>query len=207
MKENQKKAEEQKKEDKKDERIEGTQPSHSLKDYAGEYEHPAYGVFSITNSSDSLTGKYNSFNFTLEHFHYDIIQSKDDIVFSEQKISFLSNKKGDIDKLTISLEPAVDDIVFVKKPSKSLSDADYLKQFVGEYKIGQMTIKVELKGNNVLTASPTGQPTIELEPYKENEFNLKGISGYSTKFTIENGKAVEMIFNQPNGVFTAKRVN
>jgi hypothetical protein len=58
-----------------------------------------------------------------------------------------------------------------------------------------------------LTAIPAGQPAIELEPYKENEFNFKGISGYSTKFTVENGKIVEMILNQPNGVFTAKRVN
>ncbi len=41
MKEDRKKAEEQKEKDKKDERIEGTQPSHPLKDYAGEYEHPA----------------------------------------------------------------------------------------------------------------------------------------------------------------------
>ncbi len=124
MKEDRKKADEQKEKDKKDERIEGTQPSHPLKDYSGEYDHPAYGVFSITNSGDSLTGKYNSFNFTLEHFHYDVFQSKDDIVFREQKISFLSNKKGDIDKLTISLEPTVDDIVFTKKPSKALSEAE-----------------------------------------------------------------------------------
>lgn len=206
MKEDQKKAEESKEKDKKEERVEGTQPSHPLKDYAGEYEHPAYGIFSVTNSGDSLTGKYNSFNFTLEHFHYDVFQTKDNVNFDNEKISFLSNKKGDIDKLAISLEPAVDDIVFTKKPSKALSDADYLKKFVGEYQIGEMIIKVELKGNNVLTASPTGQPTLELEPYKENEFNFKGLSGYSTKFTIENGKAVEMIFYQPNGVFTAKRM-
>ncbi len=136
-----------------------------------------------------------------------MFQSKDDIVFREQKISFLSNKKGDIDKLTISLEPTVDDIVFTKKPSKALSEAEYLKQFVGEYKLGEMIIKVELKGNNALIAIPTGQPTIELKPYKENELNFKGLSGYSTKFTLENGKAVEMILYQPNGVFKAKRIN
>lgn len=51
------------------------------------------------------------------------------------------------------------------------------------------------------------QPTNELEPYKENEFNFKGIFGYSIKFTVEYDKAIEMILNQPNGVFTAKRVN
>ena len=205
-KEDRKKAEDQQKEQ-KDEPIKGTHPSHPLKDYAGEYEHPAYGVFALTNSGDSLAGQFNSFDFKLEHFHYDVFKTKDNEDYGSRKVSFLSNKKGDINKLSASLEPAVDDIVFTKKPSQALTGADYLKQFIGSYKIGEMIIKVELKGNNVLIAIPTGQPTIELEPYKENEFNFKGISGYSTKFTVEHGKAVEMILNQPNGVFTAKRVN
>jgi hypothetical protein len=207
MKADQKTAKESQEKDKKEERVEGTQPSHALKDYSGDYEHPAYGVIAITNSGDSLIGKYNSFDFTLAHFHYDIFSTKNNVNFNDQKISFLTNKKGDVDNILVALEPAVDDIIFAKKPSQALTGADYLKQFVGEYKIGEMMIKVELKGNNVLTVSPTGQPTLELEPYKEYEFNFKGISGYSTKFKIENGKSVEMILNQPNGVFTAKRIH
>ena len=51
-----------------------------------------------------------------------------------------------------------------------------------------------------------GKLTIELVPNKENEFDFKGLAGYSTKFVIKNGKAIEMILNQPNGVFTAKRM-
>jgi CubicO group peptidase (beta-lactamase class C family) len=205
MKANQKKAKEGESEKKEEERINGTRPTHSLKDYAGQYEHPGYGMFSIEFKDESLSGKYNMFDFELEHFHYDVFQTTDEIAFGKMKLSFTSNLKGDINKLKVQLEPAVDEIVFTKKPSSKFSETSYLNKFVGNYKIGEMIIQVSLK-NNVLFALPTGQPTIELVPNKENEFSFKGLAGYSTKFVLENGKTIEMILNQPNGVFTAKRV-
>jgi len=115
MKESQKKAKEQESEKKEEERVEGTQPSHPLSAYSGQYEHPAYGVVTIEYKDDSLTGKFNSFEFPLEHFHYDVFQSKNEIAFRKMKLSFTSNLKGDIDKLAILLEPAVKKIVFTKK--------------------------------------------------------------------------------------------
>jgi len=206
MKEAQEKAKESEKEEKKEDRVEGTQPSHPLKDYTGQFEHPAYGIVTVDFDGSTLMGKFNMFEFSLEHWHYDVFQSAGDIAFQELKISFHSNFKGDIERLSIQLEPAVDDIVFTRKPADKFSEPDYLSQFTGSYEIGEMTIVVELSENNVLIAIPTGQPVITLVPYKENEFTFKGLSGYSTKFVIENGKCIEMVLHQPNGVFTAKRV-
>ena len=205
MKESREKAKEEEKEKKKEEPVKGTQPSHPLTDYAGVYEHPAYGLMTIAYDGDSLSGKFNTFNFSFEHYHYDVFKTRGEVAFREMKISFASNTKGDIDKLMVQLEPMVDDIVFSRKPSEKLSEKDYLEKFVGEYKLEEMAIKVTFKGD-VLVAMPTGQPTMELDPYKENEFNFKGLQGYSVTFNLENGKAIEMVLHQPNGIFTAKRV-
>jgi hypothetical protein len=34
-------------------------------------------------------------------------------VFSGKKVAFLCNKKGEIDRIAVPLEPAVDDIIFI----------------------------------------------------------------------------------------------
>ena len=205
MIESQKKEKEQETEKKEEERIKGTQPTHSLEAYAGKYEHPGYGMFSIEYNRSALTGTYNMFTFNLEHFHYDIFQTSDDLVFGKMKLSFISNLKGDVNKLMVQLEPAVDEIVFTKKPAEKFSETSYLNKFIGKYQLGEMTIQIGLK-NKVLIATPSGQPTIELVLNKENEFDFEGLAGYSIKFKIENGKAIEMTLNRPNGVFTAKRI-
>ena len=86
-----------------------------------------------------------------------------------------------------------------------MKDPEFLEKFVGEYELNEQTLTVALSGN-VLTATVPGQPTFTLEPYKGTEFKLKGIPGYSVKFTLEGGKSTEATFIQPNGIFTAKRV-
>lgn len=56
-----------------------------------------------------------------------------------------------------------------------------------------------------LSLTVPGQPAYILEPYLGTEFNLKDQKGFSAKFTIANDKVTEVVFIQPNGVFTAKR--
>jgi CubicO group peptidase (beta-lactamase class C family) len=96
-----------------------TKPSHALADYAGKYEHPAFGavkiefkdnnlVFSLRDIKDTIT--------TLKHFQYDTFKtsSKSIIGGFDMKMTFMMNEKGDIDRLLLPLEPAVKDIVFNK---------------------------------------------------------------------------------------------
>jgi hypothetical protein len=50
------------------------------------------------------------------------------------------------------------------------------------------------------------QPRRELEPYRDSEFKIKGLAGYTVKFTKDTAGAVtSAIFTQPTGVFTAIR--
>ncbi|MBD2445722.1 serine hydrolase [Nostoc sp. FACHB-152] len=99
-----------------DARKNGTQPSHPLEDYTGDFEHPAYGVLSILINDNHLTAIYNSTVYKLEHYHYDIFIA-DDLDDQPQLISFLTDKKGNISGVTVPLEPTVKDILFTQIPS------------------------------------------------------------------------------------------
>jgi len=59
----------------------------------------------------------------------------------------------------------------------------------------------------VLTLDVPGRPKHELVPDRLDESNLKNYSVISVRFKIDPKEGVtEAVFNQPEGVFVAKRV-
>ena len=54
------------------EAINGTTPSHTLDDYTGTFEHPAYGTLKIYKQDDSLHVQFMDTEIQLRHHHYDI---------------------------------------------------------------------------------------------------------------------------------------
>jgi hypothetical protein len=143
------------------EKVKDTKPSHPLEDYAGEYEHPAYGVIAVELKDNALQGKHFSFEFKLDHWHYDVFKASDHLA----KVTFLANLKGDIDSLSASVEAAVAPIVFTRKAPESMKDPKFLAQFPGEYELRGVALTVTLKGNALFVERP-GQATVELVPYR-----------------------------------------
>lgn len=187
----------------------GTHPSHPLAAYAGTYGNPGYGEMTIRLQGDSLMGHFNAFDLRLEHFHYDqfeahIVDSNADNDNS-LRISFMTDKMGDIDKFTVPLQAGVKDIEFTRispKPDLSLSD---LKEYSGEYTLSGVILRVTLSGNSLKLTVP-GQPEYELVPSKTDEFKLKGLEGYSIRFERNpNHQVVALYSIQPNGTFKAVR--
>ena len=200
-----KEAEEAKKEKDKD-RKPNTKTSHPLEDYAGDYEHPGYGLFSVKKEGDLLKGEYNSISFDVEHYHYDIFKMENEFLEIDAKLSFFTDNKGNIGSLAVQLEPSVKEVVFTRMPEKKMTEKSFLEKFVGEYVLGEVTVTVSLKGEQTLFLSVPGQPEYELIPYKGTEFNLKNLTGFSIEFIMdESGIVTEAKITQPNGVFTAKK--
>jgi CubicO group peptidase (beta-lactamase class C family) len=192
-------------------RVAGTQLSHPLESYAGDFEHPAYGVLSIRLDGDSLKGKRDDLSYTLDHYHFDIFE----LIYAEseesevpRKLAFSTNVKGDIASCSIPLEPTVADIVFKRVPAQAMREESFLERFVGVYELAGVSLTISLKGKGALQASIPGQPDYELVPYKDTEFTLKGLSGFSIAFKTDASGAVSAaVITQPNGVFTATRKN
>ena len=202
-----KKQEEEAKKNKPTDRKTGTHPSHSLADYAGEYENAGYGVMKVAVKGDALELSLNKLGpFPLEHYHYDIFQVPEDSdsVAAGEKFQFEMNKKGEIDRIAAPLAPALDeDIVFARAPEKV--SADVLRKLTGDYLLNDQTITFAVVGD-VLRLTVPGQPLYELIPRKELSFDVKGLPGFSVDFQMDaSGKVAEAVFNQPNGVFHAKR--
>jgi CubicO group peptidase (beta-lactamase class C family) len=200
-----KEAEDAKKEKDKDRKL-NTKPSHPLGDYAGDYEHPGYGVVSIKKKDDRLNGVFNSISFDVKHYHYDIFEMNNEFFEMTEKVSFFTDNKGNINSLSVLLEDNVEAIVFTKLPEKKMKEKSFLEKFLGEYVLGEMTATVALRGEKILILTVPGQPKYELVPYKGTEFNIKNLAGYSVEFVVNKaGKVTEVKFNQPNGVFTDKK--
>jgi CubicO group peptidase (beta-lactamase class C family) len=201
-----KEAEKKAKEQSSSDRIAGTQPSHPLQNYAGDFEHPAYGVVSLRLDGERLMGKRDDLTFSLDHYHYDIFELEFEESKERLKLSFTSNIKGDIDGFTAPFEPTAADIAFKRRPAQEMREKSFLERFVGVYEIAGVNVTISLKGENTLQASLPGQPDYELVPYKDTEFTLKGLSGFSVAFTADaSGAVASAVITQPNGVFTATK--
>ena len=182
----------------------GTKPSHFLSDFAGTYVSDGYGKIQIVQEGTKLKASYGELSSPLEHWHYDIFNATEDPL-KGTKLTFLTNVRGDIDRVSIPMESSVPEILFTMKAPESMYQPEFLRQFVGEYELLGLTVTVVLRDDNQLTITVPGQPTYILEPYRGTEFNLKDIPGYSVRFILENGKTKEVTFIQPGAVITAKK--
>ena len=197
-----KEAEQKGKEQSEAKRVTGTTPSHPFEAYTGVFEHPGYGIFSVTLNEGELQGTFNDMTFPLRHYHYDIFELVLERMQEVMKVSFLTNVKGGIDTLITPFEPTGNDIVFKRVPNRRMRDRAFLEQFVGVYEFMEMQIMVVLKGDHTLNASLPGQPDYELEPYQGSVFLAKGISGVSIEFQHDaSGAVIGVAASLPSGVF------
>lgn len=185
----------------------GTQPSHELKEYAGDYDHPGYGILQISMADNTLKLTYNNITSPLKHYHYDIFEVPEDPLdpFEGTKISFFTNIKGDIGSLSLPIEPAVKEVVFTRKGEKL--NKQVLESLVGQYQLGPTTVTITMKGEETLTITTPGNPTFDLIPTRGLAFDVKGRPGFSIEFKKDASGAVnEAVFTVPGGTSVAKRI-
>ena len=167
----------------------------------------------IVLRNDTLFLEYNNTDGKafLQHYHYDIFNVRstdatDDDQNDATKIRFITNNKGDIGSLEAPLEPAVKDIVFTRTPPPMKLNKSQLQQYVGDYELNGVTVKVYVKADSVLMVLVPGQPDYELVPTKKDEFDIKVVPGYSVKFEVnEKNEVLSLSFIQPNGIFKATK--
>jgi CubicO group peptidase (beta-lactamase class C family) len=85
-----------------------THPAHELADYAADYEHPAYGVMSITEQGGVLHWSWRGMFATMVHRHYETFELPevpDRLSPDKLAITFLTNREGNIVSVSAPLEP------------------------------------------------------------------------------------------------------
>ncbi len=191
---------------------EGTNPSHILQDFTGEYSNPGYGKFEIRLENDSLIAHFKLVDVWLKHYHYDVFQpfffdDKNPIDTSsnhELRLNFSTNEMGEIASVKVRIEPTLDPVEFRRTPKEIKLTAEVLKGYEGEYELSTVTAKIYTKEDNKLYLFIPGQPEYTLVPTAEHKFSIKNLEGYKLEFEAdEEGKIILARFIQPNGIFTA----
>ncbi len=188
----------------------GTRPAHALEEYAGDYEHPGYGAFTVELRDGKLIAAYNGIAATLDHWHYEVFnapKADNDPALADLnwKVQFQTNVKGDVDAVAVPMEPSVKPIVFTRRPDRKLSDPEYLKRFEGPYELAGEGLDVRLQGHVLILKQP-GAPPTELVPDRHDEFGLKKQAGVSVHFINgPEGRATAMVISTDDGVYTARR--
>jgi CubicO group peptidase (beta-lactamase class C family) len=190
-------------------RHEGTRPAHHLAAYAGDYEHPAYGVMSIEEQDGALHWSWRGMFATMAHRHYETFElpeAPDRLLPDELAVTFLTDRDGNIVSLSAPLELMVKDIVFTRLAAGDCTDAAFRERCVGTFKNGPMTHQVTLDANGQLALKPDYQPTYRLLPQEGRRFRIAELEGFFVEFQGGGTVIDELIFHQPNGTFVARRV-
>jgi CubicO group peptidase (beta-lactamase class C family) len=189
-----------------DDKVPDTHPSHNLDAYTGEFEHSSYGTIVVRREGEQLWLTLNKLDAPLTHFHYDIFLVVVKRFFFSSKVHFFIGPKGEIESLSIALEPAVKEITFKRAASKEMQEKSFLTQFVGDYEVLGLTCTVALRGEKTLYLTVPGQPDYELLPYQGTTFQIKGHAGFSVEFKRnEQGTVTDAVLTQPQGTMTAKK--
>ena len=97
------------------ERKKGAKPTHSLKEYAGEFEHPGYGIAKVELKGNRLELIYNTIRFKSKHYHYDVFLFKNPEHESQLLVKYQLNTQGKIAQLSLPFENAGKEVIFTKK--------------------------------------------------------------------------------------------
>ena len=190
-------------------RHKNTRPAHELEAYAADYEHPAYGVMSVSLQDGALHWKWRGMYATLQHRHYETFELPevpDRLLPDKLAIVFLTDRDGNIVSLSTSLEPMVKDIVFARLASGDCLDPAFRARCVGQFKGGAITHRVTLDDEGGLVLKSDFQPAYRLAPEQGRRFRIVELDGFVVEFRGEGTTIDEVMFHQPNGTFTAQRV-
>ena len=111
----------------------------TLAAYAGDYEHPAYGVMSIKEQGGALHWSWRGMFATMGHRHFETFELPevpDRLLPDRLAITFLTDREGNIVSLSAPLEPMVKDIVFTRLAAGECTDAAFRARCVGSFKGG-----------------------------------------------------------------------
>jgi CubicO group peptidase (beta-lactamase class C family) len=187
-----------------------TRPGHALAEYAGTYQHPAYGDITISHAGDALRWAWRGLAAPLSHRHYETFEVPRipcELNPDYLAITFVTDRDGNVASLSVQFEPAVADIVFTRAPSGDCLDVAWRQACAGRYRHGSITHLVAQEADGQLTLKPDYQPRYRLRPYQGAIFSIAELEGFRVEFRRGAGGAIdELVFHQPNGIFLARRI-
>jgi hypothetical protein len=182
-------------------RIAGTKPSHPIADYVGEYEHPAYGVLTVSKGDTSLLFDFHKIKMPLSHFHYDRFDTPDDEQDGKFSVLFLTNFQGEVDRAQMSLDENA--ITFTRRVPAALSSVATLGRYVGMYTTPNGgKFNVTILPDSALALQYANGQVQRLIPWRPERFHVKEFPDVVYTFVVANGKVTGLKASDPSGETT-----
>ena len=186
-----------------EDRIAGAGPCHRISEYAGEYEHPAYGVIKISlHPGDSLQFDFHNIILPLAHYHYDRFDTPNDEEYGLWSINFLTGPAGDISGLVVSVDEG--QVTFNRRADPGLSDPSLLRTYEGRYIMGASIINIEVIGDAMFIVTP-GNPRFTLIPVSKDTFRVKEFADMRIIFIRDSDKITGFKVHDPSGEYLVTR--
>jgi CubicO group peptidase (beta-lactamase class C family) len=183
-------------------RIPGTQPSHPLEHYAGDYEHPAYGKLHIRLESSALHFQFRGPALPLTHVHYERFDTPDDELQGKWTVNFSTDPLGEVSALHMSLDQA--EAAFVR--CNELPTPELLALLAGGYTtVSGLKWQVMVKDRTQLCLSFPGQPDLPLAAYKHLKFRIPQFPDRIYEFVMQNDTVLELKIAGPEGTYLLSR--
>ena len=187
-------------------RVVDSKPSHPLADYVGEFEHPAYGVLSISQADTSLTFGFHRIRLPLSHFHYDRFDTADDEQDGRWSVNFLTSATGDVDRAEMPIDDGV--VVFKRRIPAALTNVATLRQYLGTYGRGVSSVgrfDIVLRADTSLAIRGAGGGLQDLVPVRPNQFRMSEFPEVVFEFSVVDGRVTALKASDPAGEFTFVR--
>jgi CubicO group peptidase (beta-lactamase class C family) len=182
------------------EKAAGRPATRPLAEYAGRYEHPAYGVFDVRVDGELLATDFHGLGdmITLEHRDLDVWDLRMDEFESAMSVVFRPAADGTVGSVTIPFDPLVDPIVFerlIDAPSEEV-----VEKLVGRYCMGPIELMVQRRGDGLVARLPMGG-AVELEPAGGTSYKAPAMPGVRLDFEMRDDGSVQRLFVDPMGLF------
>ena len=188
--------------------VPGAPPARPLAAYAGDYEHPGYGTLAIALHADVLQPSLGTMDLSLPHRHYETF----DLEWHEMgdqptvfPLTFLAGPNGDVNALTVQLEPLVEPLRFDRRPDPP--GAEILRRLCGTYAMGPIEVTVALRGERTLTVTAPGSPPLDLVPAGGLRFGVRDQPAITAEFELDDNGAVTRLIAQPLGIFLPREAS
>jgi CubicO group peptidase (beta-lactamase class C family) len=190
-----------------EDRVKNAPPSHAPETFAGVYEADGYPDFEIRLSGKKLKARLvKSLGWgKLEHYHYNVFEWTIADFDESKKILFSANDSGEIDSVSIPIEPSVDNILFTRK--KPVLPDDTLCALTGDYdsSIPGLRFTVTIAGGHVFL-SQSDAPPQRILPHKVHPSSVAFTQKRTRlEFIRENDLFSLLIVKTPDMTIEARR--
>ena len=189
------------------ERVPDAPPTHPLETFVGTYAAAGYPDFAVRLEGEALQGcTVGSLDWSeLRHYHYNVFEWRLADFDRWVKVRFLVDDQGEVDALSIPIEPEVENVTFTRtQPELS---GELIARLVGEYAspVEGMAFTVTAQRGRIYVAQ-AGGPSEELTPYKVQD-ELVSFRAKRSRFEFVHGgeSAVRLVLKTPFMTLDAPR--